>query len=307
MNGRYEIKGSNTLYKVWGIITFVFAGIYGVVWLIGLAALGIGGAIAGDAADAAYGLGMEDVLDNAQGYVILIILVAVLIAVIGLVIRILAGLYLVSPYVKSKGAMIAVAVFYFLMVLSNLVSAVVWGKAGSVLLTLYALFCMAWAAATGVFLILKQAEAVTGIYEAPRDYGGPDGQDFYKEGPRTQIGAEEFITYAGFEREAESGPRGSIEGLFGDYMGKRYTLKPGESCRIGRDAGCEIQLHHSKVSRIHCAVKFLPDGRFEVTDYSYNGTFYENRALTNGIAEIVEAGGMLVVGDADNVFSLNRY
>lgn len=304
MNGTYEIRGSNTLYKVWGIITFVFAGLYGGGWLITLAFIGIGGAIAGDAAD---GLGMEALFDEAQGYMILIILVAVLIVGIGLIIRILAGLYLVRPYVKSKGAMIAVSVFYFLMALWNLVSAVVWGKAGSVLLTLYGLFCMGWAAATGVFLILKQAEAVTGIYEAPRDYKRSDRQDYYQDAPRTQIGAEEFITYAGFEREDESGPRAAIEGMFGDFMGKRYVLKPGESCRIGRDAGCEIQLHHSKVSRIHCAVKFLPDGRFEVTDYSYNGTFYENKALTNGIAKIVEAKGMLVVGDADNVFSLNRY
>ena len=40
MNGTYEIKGSNTFYKVWGILTFVFVGIYGLIELLGLVILG---------------------------------------------------------------------------------------------------------------------------------------------------------------------------------------------------------------------------------------------------------------------------
>ena len=41
MNGTYEIKGSNTFYKVWGILTFVFVGIYGLIELLGLVILAI--------------------------------------------------------------------------------------------------------------------------------------------------------------------------------------------------------------------------------------------------------------------------
>lgn len=49
----------------------------------------------------------------------------------------------------------------------------------------------------------------------------------------------------------------------------------------------------------------MPDGRFEVTDHSYNGTFYENERLSNGVSTVIEAGGMLALGNADNVFSLD--
>ena len=55
---------------------------------------------------------------------------------------------------------------------------------------------------------------------------------------------------------------------------------------------------------LHSSVKFLSDGRFEVLDTSYNGTFYENAALPNGVATVVKAGRWLVIGEADNVLEL---
>ncbi|MCI9546168.1 MAG: hypothetical protein HFH60_05710 [Lachnospiraceae bacterium] len=48
----------------------------------------------------------------------------------------------------------------------------------------------------------------------------------------------------------------------------------------------------------------MSDGRFEVLDTSYNGTFYENAALPNGVATVVKAGRCLVIGEADNVLEL---
>ena len=41
-----------------------------------------------------------------------------------------------------------------------------------------------------------------------------------------------------------------------------------------------------------------------MTDYSYNGTYYENIALPNGKAVNVQPGGKLVAGSTDNVFCL---
>lgn len=300
MGGRYEIRGSNTLYKVWGIITFVFAGIYALGRLASFVLLGIGGSILKASEELSYyGLGLYGYFDEIQNYFVIFILLTAMATIVGLIIRIFAGMYLFSPYVKSKGGMIAVAILYFLMALGNLIWVIIYGGLGSVAFVLLYLFCMGWAIATAVFLIMKQAAAVPGGY---RVY---DAQDSRQEGPYTRVSVDESVPYIIPDAKAESGLQANIEGLFGGYIGKKYILRPGESCRIGRDSGCDIQIHHAKVSRIHCAIKLLPDGQFEVTDYSSNGTFYENTALSNGVATIVKAGGMLVVGSADNVLSLN--
>ena len=298
MSGTYRVKGPNTLYKVWGIITYVFAGLYGVGQLLIFVFLVMGSSWAGKISDGFFYDLHAYYHDEIQGFIILIILFDVLGLIIGMVIRLLAGTYLVRDHVRSKGALIAVSVFYFLMALGNLVWAVIFGKAGSVLFTLFYLFCMGWAIATGVFLILKQAGAVVGEH---------DGQSHPPYGPALRPApaqrASEMVTRARGVPEREL--QACIEGLFGGYKGRRYILRLGECCRIGRDSGCDIQLHHSKVSRIHCAVRLMPDGRFEVTDHSYNGTFYENERLSNGVSTVIEAGGMLALGNADNVFSLD--
>lgn len=140
------------------------------------------------------------------------------------------------------------------------------------------------------FLLLKQGMAPAGeieVYDGPYVYSGIDDD------PNIRVDGGDM-----------HGPKASIKGLFGDYIGRKYALKSGESCRIGRDSSCDIQIRLPKVSRIHCSVKFLPDGRFEVVDTSYNGTFYENAALPNGVATVVKAGGCLVIGEADNVLEL---
>ena len=269
----------NVLYKVWGIITYVFTGFYAVGWLAVFILLGIGGSEAkGAVSQAPYFLWsqIESEFTQAAGMLVLAVLLLALVVLIGLIVRILAGVYLTRAFVKSRAALIMVAVFYIIITFLDLLFAVIWGKAKLLGFMFFFLFCMGWGLATGVFLLLKQSGAAAPV-------------------PRP----EPYIPYA------DIGAQGSVEGLFGDFAGKKYRLKPGESCKIGRDPGCEIRILHRQVSRIHCLVKFLPDGRFEVMDMSYNGTFYENEALPNGVAVTVEAKGKLVIGEADNVLTLN--
>lgn len=283
----YEIKGSNTLYKVWGIITYIFTGFYCAARAIVLISLGMG--VRSLWSDIS-GLVDTDKLRDATVPLILAVVLSLLVTIGGAAVRITAGTYLVRAYVRSKGPLIVVSVFYFAITLVDLGAVLVcitsgleWS--GVIFIMLLYLFRMGWGIATGIFLIMKQAAAVT---EKRGEH--QEGDDGSHDGDSRMDGPE---------------PRACIEGLFGDYIGRRYILRSGENCRIGRDPGCDIQLDHPKVSRIHCAVKLLPAGRFEVTDYSFNGTYYENNSLPNGDAITVDAGGMLVVGCPDNVFSLN--
>lgn len=102
-----------------------------------------------------------------------------------------------------------------------------------------------WNIAAGIFLISKQSKAVF-----PQEYSGQNMPAV-----------------------------GIIEGQFGAYQGKRCEIYAGTTYKIGRESGCDIQINHPKVSRIHCTVCKLPSGNYRITDYSSNGTFYENRRL----------------------------
>lgn len=287
MNQTYVVKGSNTLYHVWGIITFVFAGIYGIRNLITIVTLGMASSFAQNWIRELSGT-------DFGGIQIVLVLFFLLAAVLGLTIRILAGLYLVRLQIRSKGALIFISVIYFLFAFGNLIQMVILGVSGgsSMIFAIFIqFFCMCWSIATGVFLILKQAQAV------PEGTVVLNGEVRKKETRYRPVESGKSPVQSGSSKA-------EIEGLFGNYKGKTFVFRGDESCRIGRDSGCDIQISHPKVSRIHCAVKALPGGKFEVTDYSYNGTFYENIALPNGQAVVVQAGGMLVLGSADNVFLL---
>ena len=287
MNQTYVVKGSNTLYHVWGIITFVFAGIYGIGALIATVVIGM-------ASSLTQGWIGELTGENLGGIQIVLVLIFLLVAVLGLTIRILAGLYLVRLQIRSKGALIFISVIYFLFAFGNLIQMVMLGFSGgsSMIFAIFIqFFCMCWSIATGVFLILKQAQAV------------PEGTVVLNGAVRKKETRYRPVE-SGKSPVRSGSSKAEIEGLFGNYKGKTFVFRGDESCRIGRDSGCDIQISHPKVSRIHCAVRALPDGKFEITDYSYNGTFYENIALPNGKAVVVQAGGMLVLGSADNVFLL---
>lgn len=101
-------------------------------------------------------------------------------------------------------------------------------------------------------------------------------------------------------------PAGYICGVFGRFEGQVYPMDLGQECVVGRKADCDIQIIHGEISRIHCVIRMLPDGVFEVTDYSSNGTFYNNQKLKRKEPYRLPSGAILALGDADNVLELRR-
>ena len=97
---------------------------------------------------------------------------------------------------------------------------------------------------------------------------------------------------------------GEIYGAFGIFQGKRYPIGPGEKCTIGRKTMCDIQLVHGQVSRVHCIIEMLPDGVYQVTDCSSNGTFYNDQKLKSRQPYRLPKGALLAIGDADNILEL---
>lgn len=98
--------------------------------------------------------------------------------------------------------------------------------------------------------------------------------------------------------------QGAVIGVFGSYYGREYPLTAGVSCVVGRESSSNIQLLHKNVSRIHCTIQLLPDGQYQVVDFSSNGTFYNNERLQSGIPYKIPGGALLAIGDADNVLQL---
>ena len=99
---------------------------------------------------------------------------------------------------------------------------------------------------------------------------------------------------------------GYICGVFGRFEGQIYPMYLGQECVVGRRADCDIQIIHGEISRIHCVIRMLPNGVFEVTDYSSNGTFYNNQKLKRKESYRLPSGAILALGDADNVLELRR-
>ncbi len=97
---------------------------------------------------------------------------------------------------------------------------------------------------------------------------------------------------------------GEIYGAFGIFQGKRYPIGPGEKCTVGRKTMCDIQLVHGQVSRVHCIIEMLPDGVYQVTDCSSNGTFYNDQKLKSRQPYRLPKGALLAIGDADNILEL---
>lgn len=269
MNGNYVIKGSNTLYKVWGIILLVLTILGGIGLLVfGIIVLA---ASTSDTAQLFWAYG-----GSAADYTIIIILIAFLIAIVGIWLQVTSALVLIRPYVKSKGVLTALAVYYFVMGAFNLISMFLAIASKTAVGIIIYLLAAGWTIATGVILIMKGTHAVE----------------------QTGTGGQEIIPDKLYEKT------GVIEGVFGEFLGKSLSLKPGMTCKIGREPECNIQLQHPKVSRIHCTIYFLQNGNYSVTDYSSNGTYYENLRLEKGVATEVQAGSHLVIGDADTVFCL---
>jgi hypothetical protein len=97
---------------------------------------------------------------------------------------------------------------------------------------------------------------------------------------------------------------GYVYGAFGIYAGQQYPMWKGRECVVGRMSSCDIQLVHGQVSRTHCKILMMHDGVYQVTDYSTNGTYYNNQKLNYGEPYRLPKGALLAIGDADNVLEL---
>lgn len=266
MKEKHPIKGSNTFYKVWGIIELVFAGLAGILYLLCFILV-----IA--ASSALPDFVTYSVRNTLAGYTVAVAIVFIIFVALDMILRICTGVVLVREYIKSKGAFTALAVIHFVIAFLRLLAMIFSVIAGSAVFIIYFLLCVGWNIATGIILISKSGKA-----------------DMSKEG--------DDLT------PPDPPLAGRIEGVFGEFEGKQISLHLGLVYKIGRETGCDIQLVHPKVSRVHCTVCLMPNGRYQITDYSFNGTFYENKRLSKNIAEEVNPGGMLVIGEADNVLRL---
>jgi pSer/pThr/pTyr-binding forkhead associated (FHA) protein len=82
--------------------------------------------------------------------------------------------------------------------------------------------------------------------------------------------------------------------LAGPTPGAEYPLD-GERLTVGRAEDASISVNHNSVSRLHCEIHALGDGRFEIVDKgSSNGVRVNTAELRRGI---IEPGDVIELGD----------
>ena len=100
------------------------------------------------------------------------------------------------------------------------------------------------------------------------------------------------------EDVATDSPRLLVIGSGGILEGIRRLIHPGGTLVMGRSRSCHISMRRSpgfvahrkpvsllrsepfrKISRIHCEVTLLADGRIEIRDLSRNGTFVDGATV----------------------------
>lgn len=299
MKQEYTVKGSNTLYKVWGILVLIFGIITGIFFLFDMV-------IAIVAMGSDTGKFLLSVNEKATGMTVAFTILTFLIMILMVVVKINTGRVLVKQYYQSTANFIFYAVLYFLSAVGWLVIMIVVIALGSIMTKyirdvsvmvafeiIYYIIKISWDVATGIILVSKHGKSVvigTGGFE-PNPIHNPISNPIPTPVPQPIPGSVDYVI-------------GTIEGLYGDYRGRKFELRTGVTCKIGRESSCDIQINHPKVSRLHCTVRKLPNGKYCIVDYSSNGTFYENNRLNKNMEMQVSPGGMLVVGEADNVLLL---
>ena len=154
MKEKYIINGSNTTYKVWGVLVLIFGIIAVILGLAGLLFL----------------LGDYN-LDLGDSYITLAIFIYFCVLLIVVLIKIKTGILLVRNYISSKGELIFYAVLYFLSAFAWLIMIVFLGINICVDSYNFYVICnflgsiikLAWDIATGVLLISKQNKAISNI------------------------------------------------------------------------------------------------------------------------------------------------
>ena len=113
-------------------------------------------------------------------------------------------------------------------------------------------------------------------------------------------GGEEDIQ----EEKSQTELVGVVLGLFGVSEGKRFELRPGKTCIVGKSSESDFQIKSSIISRRHCLIRMLSENVYEITDYSTNGTFYNNVRLEKDKPLNIPKDSIIALGDADNVIQL---
>lgn len=114
---------------------------------------------------------------------------------------------------------------------------------------------------------------------------------------------EERDAYNDVEDEPEKNYElvGQVIGTYGVCEGMRVSLRAGNVCTLGKADNCDFQVRSNVVSRMHCTIKLLENGTFEITDFSTNGTYYNNYRLEKNSPFQVPGDALLAVGDANNI------
>lgn len=311
----YKINGSNTFFKVWGIFVLIFGGITAIGCLIGFFIL-----CAGASSDIVSFA--SSINDDVKMSIVLVFVTYILIAAVLISVKLETGILLVKENFKTTWKFIFCAVLYFLSALGNLFLMIFNLVTGSqvkgyhkvidtavAFIIIWYVVKIVWDILTGIFLIVKQGRLVS-ITEKdfiPSQPGPfppiPEPNPFPPSPPQPVLPPSP--PFPSDYTVPNTPVVGTVVGLFGVFQGQTFELHSGEVCRIGRESVCNIQIKHPKVSRIHCTVCRLPDGMYQITDTSTNGTFYNNKRLGKNVPTNVPPGGKLVVGEADNVLQLN--
>lgn len=102
--------------------------------------------------------------------------------------------------------------------------------------------------------------------------------------------------------------QGGIIGIKGNLIGRRFELRNNAEVILGRDGEqCDIVIHGSKVSRIHCTIRFnFHSNDYTVCDCSQNGTLAgEEEFLIHKEKRRVKPGTILKLGNNENIIQLN--
>ncbi len=115
-------------------------------------------------------------------------------------------------------------------------------------------------------------------------------------------------------------PYVAVVGRGGVLQGERRSLLAGAVLVVGRSRSCDLSLRRTRafrtaerpaellgaepmrrVSRVHCEIGYLPDGRIEIRDLSQNGTYVDGRRIDR--SHVVEPGAApvtVVLADVEN-------
>lgn len=93
---------------------------------------------------------------------------------------------------------------------------------------------------------------------------------------------------------------GAVRVLSGKYQDAILKLQPKEELVVGRDVKeCHLVLEAPWVSRKHCVISYdYEQQSYEVTDYSENGTFINDRErLVNQKVYQLSSGTIVTIGE----------